>query len=269
MTTPQQTVRVLTLNVASPSVARAEAQLAWLADRDDDVVVLTEISTGQGSELLASALYQSGWDISAERLERGQRGVLVGSRVRLDRTVQRIKTSVLSHRLVAVALPDGPEILGVYVPSRNETDDSIRRKRDFLAALDYVVAVRDPRRPAVLLGDFNIVEPGHHPRHGVFEDWEYGFYNRLVDSGWADAYRLRHPDGRDHSWVGPHDDGYRYDHTLVTTQMVEQVADCKYLHETRALGLSDHSAMLLVLGGVSVERLKVAATLSIGPASLF
>ncbi len=46
------TLRVLTLNVASPSTARAERQLAWLSERPEQVLVLTELSSGAGSRLL-------------------------------------------------------------------------------------------------------------------------------------------------------------------------------------------------------------------------
>lgn len=73
----------------------------------------------------------------------------------------------------------------------------------------------------------------------------------------------------DHSWVGPYDDGYRFDHALVTADLAERVVRCDYVHETRTLGLSDHSAMTLAIEGVATESVDVAACLSIGPASLF
>jgi exonuclease III len=121
----------------------------------------------------------------------------------------------------------------------------------------------------VLIGDLNIVEPNHRPRYGHFLAWEYAFYDGLLRSGWSDAYRLRHPDAMDHSWVGPHDDGYRFDHGLVTGDLRARVARCDYIHETRELGLSDHSAMTLALDGIATEPLDVAPTLSTAPPSLF
>ncbi len=45
---------VLTLNIANPSVERAQRQLEWLATRDEDVFVLTETKASDGCRLLAA-----------------------------------------------------------------------------------------------------------------------------------------------------------------------------------------------------------------------
>jgi exodeoxyribonuclease-3 len=264
------TLRVLTLNVASPSIARAEQQLAWLADRDEHVHVLTELSTGKGSELLVAGLHQAGWDVRSLGLETGERGVLIAARVRVEDSANAgAFVDFLPHRAISASLPDGLQILGVYVPSRDESPAGIRRKREFLASLARALSTGVASRGAVLIGDLNILEPEHRPRYGSFQDWEYAFYRDLVGSGWNDAYRLRHPTAMDHSWVGLHDDGYRFDHAFVTTGLGAHVVRCDYVHETRALGLSDHSAMTVAIDGVDTQSLDVASSLSSGPASLF
>src|SRR5215211_5124462 len=115
MTTSGDALRVLTLNVASPSVARAEQQLAWLADRDEHVHILTEVSTGKGSELLAAGLHQAGWDVRSQTWRAGERGVLIAARVRLENAAEgEAPVSFLPHRVVSAALPGGAEIIGVY-----------------------------------------------------------------------------------------------------------------------------------------------------------
>ncbi|MGH3819914.1 MAG: hypothetical protein ACRDRE_19630, partial [Pseudonocardiaceae bacterium] len=40
--------------------------------------------------------------------------------------------------------------------------------------------------------------------------------------------------------------GYRFDHTFITTAHATTVRDCRYLHESRENGLSDHSPMTLI-----------------------
>jgi exonuclease III len=57
-----------------------------------------------------------------------------------------------------------------------------------------------------------------------------------------------HPDAIEHSWFGrPAVDGsrngYRFDHLFLSTPHVRRLAGCRYRHEPREAGLSDHSAM--------------------------
>ena len=62
---------VLTLNVANPSAARAERQLAWLSERSEQVLVLTETSPGAGSRLLLDRLAAAGTWRPFQRTRRG------------------------------------------------------------------------------------------------------------------------------------------------------------------------------------------------------
>src|ERR1700680_2115078 len=74
-------MKVLTLNVANPSPAKADKQLEWLAARDDDLLVLTETGPGPGSQALADALAFAGYATCWERPPADERGVLIASRL--------------------------------------------------------------------------------------------------------------------------------------------------------------------------------------------
>jgi exodeoxyribonuclease III len=261
----KESLTILTLNVCSPSVSRAEHQLEWLEERPEEVFVLTETSGGKGSEILADRLRSAGWAVAGGTPLGRERGVLIASRVALSAG----ETSVvyLPERVMAVAI-GRLEIIGVYTPSRDESAEKVARKRRFLAELLTVVGAGKVQ-DRVLIGDLNIVERGQHSAGGVFRDWEYELYDELPALGWLDAYRVLHPERVELSWVDGDGRGYRFDHTFITADLREQMLRCEYVHETREADLSDHSAMVIELTGVKFETLDIDQSLGAGPPSLF
>ena len=235
---------ILTLNIANPSTARAERQLPWLAQRPEQVMVLTETGPGPGTRLLLDRFAGAGWEVRATAPQDRERGVAVVSRLRAGPRAGDV-VEVLPARAEIVRL-GAIDVLGLYVPSRDESMEKVERKHGFLQALDESLA-RRPERDTVVIGDLNVLEPDHYPRHGAFRDWEYGFYKQMGQRGFTDAYRLCHPDAIEHSWVDFENRGYRFDHAFVSTSLETQVAGCGYIHATREDDLSDHSALTLQL----------------------
>jgi exodeoxyribonuclease-3 len=259
---------ILTMNIGNPSVNRAERQLKWLATRPEQLLVLTETCDSAGSGLIAQRFVSAGWDVRFLRPGASERGVLIAARVMLDARRGDL-TPYLPARAELTTLAGGTvDIVGLYVPSRDGTAAKIERKQRFIAAVTRALAARD-RRPAVLVGDLNVLEPTHRPRRHEFLDWEYAFYEGLRAAGWEDAYRLVHPERMEYSWVGPDEDGYRFDHVFVTRELSDSMEACGYLHETRELGLTDHSAMSILLSGVTAEPLDVDASLTREHRALF
>jgi len=256
------------MNVGNPSRQRAERQLEWLGQRDEDVLVLTETSANEGSDLLAMRLAGVGWDVRHPVPGAAERAVLLASRVRMaPRSGEFV--GYLPSRVEAAATVGGSvHLVGVYVPSRDASISKTERKRRFVEALAASLRAR-PTGPCVLIGDLNILEPGHRPRYSWFSDWEYAFYNDLVAAGWSDAYRLTHPTSMEHSWISHTGDGYRYDHVFVSSELEDRVESCGYIHETRHDGLTDHSAMTVTLLRTPKESLELTGPVSAGPPALF
>jgi exodeoxyribonuclease-3 len=257
---------ILTLNVCSPSVARAERQLEWLAGRSEHLFVLTEVSTGPGSGLLAERLRSAGWEVRAPAPSPGERGVMIASRVALEPEAGPPLT-YLRERVESISIGE-LELIGVYAPSRDDSAEKVARKRRFLAELLTAIGFREPSA-TVVIGDLNIVERGRRASERVFQEWEYELYEELPRIGWLDAYRALHPDRVELSWSDAEGHGFRFDHTFITSDLRERLGRCEYVHETRESELSDHSAMLLELEGVSAVELEVDASLAAGPPSLF
>jgi exodeoxyribonuclease-3 len=267
MTQTPETLEILTLNIGNPSLQRAERQLDWLAGRGEHVLVLTETAPSRGCDLIAERLSQARWEVRFPRPVEGERGVMIASRVRLAERGDDLVGYLPARAERALIVGAMLEIVGLYVPSRDASAGKTERKRRFLQGLSDALAVAPAT--GVLIGDLNIIEPGHRPHYAWFQDWEYEFYSGLLDSQWVDAYRLCSPNAMEHSWVSYDGDGYRYDHVLVSAELAERVVQCGYLHETRENSLTDHSAMMLTLQLEGARRLEVEEGLSAEPATLF
>jgi len=255
---PVERVRVLTWNVQHANASRTHKQAIWLATADShDVLVLTEVAAGETGRLLARLLREFGYTVHLPEAGDDKYRVLLACRTGILDVISETGVDVLPHRCVAarVKLP-GAEVgvIGLYVPSRGPKEQRNVAKRAFqdaaATALPAMVAQLGMRSPVVATGDLNVVEPDHDPRYAVFGQWEYDFYRSFAQAGFADAFRITQPGGMDYSWFGrPSGDGrrngYRFDHTFITTVHTAAVRDCRYLHAIRENGLSDHAAMTL------------------------
>lgn len=259
-------VTILTLNVCSPSRPRAERQLDWLSERHEQVFVLTEIGTGEGSQILADRLRGAGWAVRSMAPRDGERGVMIASRLAL-KSQQPSPASYLPERASEVVVGN-LGLIGVYAPSRDESALKIARKRRFLAELLTVLGSREPIA-TVLIGDLNVVERSNRGSDRLFQDWEYELYEELPHIGWLDAYRALHPERVELSWTDTEGNGYRFDHCFITADLRTHLARCEYVHETREIGLSDHSALVIQLDSISASPLPVDPSLAEGPPSLF
>ena len=252
---------ILALNVAAPTRDHARGLLELLWPAEDDLWVLTETSAGPGTTLIADVCRAAGHAVHHTRLADGQgRGVMVVVRTpALAVEVERLPgPAVLPGRVLSVHLtgPGWPalRVLGVYGaasdPVRYSSSTQRERKRQWLAAFaDWLPGWRGlgPETSAVLIGDLNIVDPLHDAELRHVLPQESALLERLGQDGWVDAWRADHPDSRDVSWVDHTGAGARYDHAFVTASLATQ-ASCDLDHSPREAGLSDHSALRLVLG---------------------
>lgn len=156
------TISFLTFNIGNPSEQRAERQLAWLASRPEQVLVLTETKASAGCRLLASAFTAAGWHVTYPTPEPGEYGVMLLSRLQAEPGHFGDNLSYLSARAGSIALPAPGgviEVIGAYVPSRDAGPEKTERKRKWLAACQVAFAACRPTHPLMFLGDLNILEP--------------------------------------------------------------------------------------------------------------
>jgi len=78
--------------------------------------------------------------------------------------------------------------------------------------------------------------------------WYEDQFIELTQELGKDAYRHIHEDKLEYSWFSHQGNGYRYDHTIVTPDLVPIITNCYYLQDYREQKISDHAPMVLELG---------------------
>ena len=270
----QSGLSLLTFNIGNPSPERAQRQLAWLASRDEHVLVLTETKASAGCQLLAESFTAAGYLVIYPEPGSGEYGTMIISRISAAPDGFGDKIGYLPSRAAAMILPapGGPlRVIGLYVPSRDASVEKTERKRKWLAAFDTALASVTDEMPAIVAGDMNILEPAHQPRYPFFAPFEYDFYRALADThGLTDAFRHLRPRDAEYSWVGRTGDGYRYDHAFCSHSLRDLITDCGYLHQPREQKLSDHSALTLRFNLAPPQTLPVSDPAAVSePATLF
>lgn len=248
-------LKLLSLNIGNPSLERAIKQCTWLVSRPEDIFVLTETKNSRGCHYIENFFSNYGNDLltidSAQKYyvnfpcsTTGDLGVMIISKYPFQRE-QHIfdSTNRYFSRQVEVFV-DTFSIMGLYVPSRDRSDDKIERKFNFLSDIKHNLSESN-RKKSIILGDFNILEKNHIPHYSTFFDWEYKFYDFLTENEYVDAFKKCNPLKQDYSWVGRTGDGYRYDYCFVSNDISHYIQDCKFIHETREKKLTDHSAIIL------------------------
>jgi len=253
---------VMTLNIGNPSIERVKRQISWIENRSEDVFVLTETKDSDGCNYLDEYFTNTGMTLfDLGRTPRffsyfpksttGDLGVMILSKYRIiDSSTCFDADSIYYSRLLDVKIDfEGRNfgIMGLYVPSRDASQEKIARKKNF--AIQYLRYLKEKvsslDMPYIICGDLNILERNHKPKYPFFQNWEYDFYERFDHFGFADAFRLMHPCENEYSWVGRTNDGYRYDHCFISNCLSKSVLECSYVHETRKIPITDHSAMCL------------------------
>ncbi|MFD9701549.1 endonuclease/exonuclease/phosphatase family protein [Lentzea sp. NPDC059081] len=247
---------LLTVNVGAPSLDRAQRQLRWLAARPEEVLVLTETKATAGSEFLAQAFSSAGYSVTFPEHSKGELGVMIVSKLATELDPLGAALDYLPARAAGVVVDtdSGPlRIVGAYVPSRDASVEKTERKKTWIDRFHTALDRTASNAPLLLLGDLNVLEPGHQPAHrGQFAQFEYAFYDALTERHrLTDLFRTLHPQLVEHSWARRPELGYRYDHAHGSPALVEHLLNCDYVHETRKNAdgsrLTDHSGLTVRL----------------------
>jgi exodeoxyribonuclease-3 len=112
---------LLTLNIGNPSPERARRQLAWLARRDEHILVLTETKASAGCRLLAEGFAAAGYAVHWPQAGPGEYGTMIAATVAaMPDPGFGDRVGYLPPRAGAVILPapGGPlRVIGLYVPA--------------------------------------------------------------------------------------------------------------------------------------------------------
>lgn len=254
-------ISFLSLNIGNPSLERAKRQCKWLDKRSEDVFVLTETKNSQGCSYIEDFFLQYGYDlfsmnssldfsVSFPKSKTGDLGVMIVSKHPIIESKNFFTDdSIFYSRQLETVISINDfliNVVGLYVPSRDRSDEKIQRKKAFVENIEkFIVGSENMSR--VVMGDLNILDRNHIPHYSTFFEWEYSFYDKIISEGYIDAYLYCNHGKQEYSWVGRTNDGYRYDYSFVSANLKDSISECKYIHDTRKNGITDHSAIVMEL----------------------
>ncbi|WP_139327457.1 endonuclease/exonuclease/phosphatase family protein [Microbacterium sp. RURRCA19A] len=238
-------ITIATVNVASPSLARAHQLVAWFPSIDADMVILTEISSGSGTAAIVNWFHQQGWRSLVGKCTQRERATAIFSRFDAVPSPLRPQEDYLPGRCL-IAEVSGAEasilVVGMYLPTRGNDPMKLERKFTYMKIWGETLRELSVSHPVLLLGDLNIVPHGQNPKGFPQLASEYDWLTRLEQARFRDMSVLTGQPPQS-TWISPSGEGYTFDHGWASDRLISMVEDFEYLHESRTSGITDHSAI--------------------------
>lgn len=250
-------MRIITWNVNGIRAAMRKGFDEKLKNLDADILCLQE--TKAQDHQVAEALQEiSDYEIfynSADR--KGYSGTCIMTRVKPQSVTPDIFIEEHDKEgRVLHANYDDFNLVNVYVPNSGSKLKRLEYRaqwdKDFS---DYLGRLMNEEKPLILTGDLNVA---HQPIDLARPDENYnktsGYtqveidgFKRLVDIGFHDIYRLRHPEKQEYTFwnqrfrARERDVGWRIDYFMVSQHFLETTEDIEILGEVYG---SDHCPVL-------------------------
>jgi len=258
------TLKVATFNVNNVN-KRLAPLLAWLARASPDVVCLQE-TKAENAAFPARALREAGYGAIWDG-ERSWNGVAILARGGAPIETRRGLPGDASDkqcRYIEAAVR-GVLVGCLYLPNGNpQPGPKFRYKLVWFERLAaHAASLRATGHPVILAGDYNVVPTDldvynarsrTYAKNALLQPEPRAAYQRLLDAGWLDAIRARHPaqpmftfwDYLREAW--PRNAGLRLDHLLLSESLAPRLADAGVDTWVRALpDASDHAPAWVTL----------------------
>jgi len=255
-------MKIATFNINGIN-RRLENLLVWLREARPDVVCLQELKATDRQfprSAIAAAGYgavfrgQSAWN-GVAILARGVDPILTRDALPGDNDDSQA-------RYIEAAV-NGIIVTSLYAPNGNPQPGP---KFDYKLAwgerlIAHAAALLETGLPVALAGDYNIVPEAHdiyqttsYAKNALVQPRSRAQYRALLDQGWTDALRKRHPDAVIYTFWDymrnrwDRDAGLRLDHLLLSKQLARKLTDAGVDKAVRgAEGASDHAPTWITL----------------------
>ncbi len=212
------------------------AILSGLLVHEPDMMVLTEYRNNEASEKFQDALCTEGFSFQAVSHPRKKVNcILITARLPFESVA--LEELAFDRVRLASARFQRFHLVGVHMPN-------LKAKIPHWKALLYLAAHFSGHR-MIVMGDFNTGRNPHDSQGYRFLCANY--MEALEHTGWIDAWRSRHPKGREFSWYSHKGRGFRLDHAFLSPPLTRLLRYSGYDHSFRENGISDHSALILDL----------------------
>lgn len=227
-----------------------------VATCDADVFAIQETKLQEGQIDLDLPGYHQTWSY-AER--KGYSGTAVFSREEPLQVIHTIGAPEADNegRVCALEFPDY-WFVDVYTPNAQNELARIETRLAWDACYREFLCGLATQKPVVTCGDFNVAHneidlknPGPNRGNAGFSDEERESFTRLLDAGFTDTFRARHPDLTGaYSWwsyrfnARKNNAGWRIDYFLVSNDIADHVTGASILSEVYG---SDHCPVELTI----------------------
>jgi exodeoxyribonuclease-3 len=255
-------VKIATYNVNGVN-GRLPVLLRWLAEEQPDIVCLQELKSPDEKvpdEAIRAAGYQAIW-----HGQKSWNGVAILSRVgQIHETRRGLPGEPEdSHSRYIEAAINGILIGGLYLPNGNPRPGAKfdYKLRWFDRLIDHAAGLLESGVPVMLAGDFNVMptdrdvyKPERWVDDALFAPEVRAAYFRLLEQGWTDALRTKHPDETIFTFwdyfrnAYGRNAGLRIDHLLLSPALAERLEDAQV--DTHVRGwekTSDHAPVWIKL----------------------
>jgi len=232
-------MKILSWNILHGGGKRIADIIDAIKRHQPDIVTLQEFRHSSSKEALLNGLTELGLaqQIVPETNSARENTLVIASRYKFKATPFP-GNSIPTHAIQATfpEIDGGLNLIAVHLPHKK------LQIPYFHALLDLPKSVKAEN--SIIIGDFNSGIP--------FEDSETkSFYathlfQQLLTDGWIDAWRSRNKKKREFTWISTkQQNGFRYDHALVSPSFDRRTQEVRYDHQVRLNGISDHSLMIL------------------------
>ncbi len=224
------------------------------ADFDADFVCLQETKLSPGIKVPEYDGYQSIWNLADRK---GYSGTAIYSRHEPKNVTFGIGIDNHDHEGRVITLEfESFYLVTVYTPNSKDglarLDYRMEWERDFR---EYLVRL-DTQKPVIVCGDLNVAHkeidlknPATNHNNAGFTDEERTEFTRLLDAGFIDTFRLKHPDLTDaYTWwsyrmrAREKNVGWRIDYFVVSERLAPKIKDAGILADIYG---SDHCPIVL------------------------
>jgi len=255
-------LKIATYNINGIN-GRLEQLLAWLKLAAPDVVCLQELKS-PSSRFPVSAINQAGYG-AVWVGESAYNGVAILAKDAEPLVVRRAlpgDDADKQARYIEAAV-NGMLIASLYLPNGNpQPGPKFSYKLAwFERFIAHAAELHAQKLPIVLAGDFNVVptpadiyQTTSWDKDALLQPESRQAYARLIQSGWTDALRKKHPretiytywDYKRNRW--PRNAGLRIDHLLLSPKVARRLIDAGVDTEVRGWeGASDHAPTWIAL----------------------
>lgn len=252
-------MRLISWNVNGLRACLTKGFSDYFAHANADLFCLQETKMQPGQADFAPEGYQQFWN-SAEK--KGYSGTAVFSRHTPLSVAYGLGQEEHDHegRVITLEFQDF-YLVTVYTPNSQRELTRLDYRMTWEDAFRAYLLGLDAKKPVVVCGDMNVAHkeidlknPKNNIRNAGFTQEERDKMTTLLDSGFVDTFRLKHPDEKDrYSWWSymmrsrERNIGWRIDYFLVSSRLAPAVSLADI--DDQIMG-SDHCPVILELKGV-------------------